>query len=119
MSPEQPPQPLNADNAESSMAQSSCTYQGEPQEDDRVLAQPSLGSSPCHTAQMEAAGEDGAQGKMCADRHSFVSTDSGFSEQATDTLREFDSGGEKETTYEKSVKPEGLYLGACKMWHCA
>ncbi|XP_040214845.1 ubiquitin carboxyl-terminal hydrolase 19 isoform X2 [Rana temporaria] len=111
MSPEQPPQPLNADKAESSMAQSGCTYQGEPQEDDRVSAQPSLGSSPCHTAQMEAEGEDGAQGKMCADRHSFVSTDSGFSEQATDTLREFDSGGEKETTYEKSVKPEAAVPG--------
>lgn len=111
MSPEQPPQPLSADKAESSMAQSSCTYQGEPQEDERVSAMLSLGSSPCHTAQTEAAGEDGAHGKMCSDRHSFVSTDSGFSEQATDTLREFDSGGEKETTYEKSVKPEAAVPG--------
>ncbi|XP_072276727.1 ubiquitin carboxyl-terminal hydrolase 19 isoform X2 [Pyxicephalus adspersus] len=109
MSSEQPPQPLSAEKAESSMA-SSCTYLGEPQEDDRVLAPVSLGSSPCHTAQTEVE-EDGAQGKMCADRHSFISTDSGFSEQATDSIREFDAGGEKETSYEKSIKPEAAVPG--------
>ncbi|XP_018431606.1 PREDICTED: ubiquitin carboxyl-terminal hydrolase 19 isoform X2 [Nanorana parkeri] len=108
MSSEQPPQPLSAAKAESSMVQSSSTYQGEPQEDDRVSGLLSLGSSPCHTPE---AGDGSAQGKMCTDRHSFVSTDSGFSEQATDSLRELDSGGEKETSYEKAIKPEAAVPG--------
>lgn len=117
MSSEQPPQPLSAAKSESSAAQPSCAYLGEPQEDDRVSELLSLGSSPCHTAQTEA-GDGGAQAKMCTDRHSFVSTDSGFSEQATDTLREIDAGGEKETNFEKSIKPEGWCLVSCKMRHC-
>ncbi|XP_068108746.1 ubiquitin carboxyl-terminal hydrolase 19 isoform X2 [Hyperolius riggenbachi] len=109
---EQPPQPLSAEKVEPSAAQSNCTSVGEPLEDDRDshCTPLSLGSSPGHTAQPEAAGASGP-GTACTDRHSLVSTDSGFSEQSTNSLRDFDFGGEKETTYEKSVKPEAAVPG--------
>ncbi|KAM9325399.1 ubiquitin carboxyl-terminal hydrolase 19 [Gastrophryne carolinensis] len=109
-SPDQPTQPLSMENAAPSTAQSSCTAVGKPLEDDRdsqTLSLP-LGSSPCHATQPEA-GDASMQGKV--DRHSLVSTDSGFSEQSTDSLRESDSGGEKETAYEKPVKPEAAVPG--------
>ncbi|XP_075039657.1 ubiquitin carboxyl-terminal hydrolase 19 isoform X2 [Mixophyes fleayi] len=104
----QPPQPLNPEKPDST-SQASCTVSGEAFGDDRdshTVQQPSQ----CHSLQPEA-GDASVRGKSCADRHSVVSTDSGFSEQSTDTIREFCSGGEKETTYEKSVKPEAAVPG--------
>ncbi|XP_063797176.1 ubiquitin carboxyl-terminal hydrolase 19 isoform X3 [Pseudophryne corroboree] len=111
MSADQPPQPVSPEKPESS-AQASCTFVGEAAGDDRDshTVQLPAGSSGCHSLQSEA-GDSSLQGKTCVERHSLVSTDSAFSEQSTDTLREFSSGGEKETTYEKSVKPEAAVPG--------
>ncbi|KAM3914259.1 ubiquitin carboxyl-terminal hydrolase 19 isoform 2-T2 [Leptodactylus fuscus] len=110
-SPEQPPQPLSPEKPDFP-SQPSSTYLEEGVEDvrDSHSAQPPLGPSQCHSLQPEL-GDSNTQGKTCAERHSLLSTDSGFSEQSSDTLREFDTGGEKETSYEKSVKPEAAVPG--------
>lgn len=108
-SPEQPPQPLSSEKPDV-LSQPSSTFLEEAFEDvrDSNSAQAPLGPSLGHSLQPEQ-GESNMQGKTCVDRHSLISTDSGFSEQSSDTLRELESGGEKETTYEKSVKPEGIW----------
>ncbi|XP_056380745.1 ubiquitin carboxyl-terminal hydrolase 19 isoform X2 [Hyla sarda] len=105
-SPEQPPQALSPEKSDF-LSQPNCTLSEEAFEGvkDSHSAQPPLGPSHCQSLQPEA-GESNVQGKTCVDRHSMVSTDSGFSEQSSDTLRDLDTGGEKETSYEKSMKPE-------------
>lgn len=110
-SPEQPPQPLSSEKPDV-LSQPSSTFLEEAFEDvrDSNSAQAPLGPSLGHSLQPEQ-GESNMQGKTCVDRHSLISTDSGFSEQSSDTLRELESGGEKETTYEKSVKPEAAVPG--------
>ncbi|XP_075687831.1 ubiquitin carboxyl-terminal hydrolase 19 isoform X2 [Rhinoderma darwinii] len=110
-SPEQPPQPLSPEKPDFPPPPS-CTFLGEVFEDDRDSrsAQTPLGPSQCHSLNPEL-GDSNVQGKTFVDRHSMVSTDSGFSEQSSDILREFDSGGEKETSYEKSIKPEAAVPG--------
>ncbi|KAG8435974.1 hypothetical protein GDO86_007171 [Hymenochirus boettgeri] len=52
-----------------------------------------------------------AHGKTSGDRNSLYSNDSGFSEHSTETTKEIDPAGEKETVYEKSVKPEAAVPG--------
>ncbi|XP_069592470.1 ubiquitin carboxyl-terminal hydrolase 19 isoform X2 [Ranitomeya imitator] len=111
-SPEQPPQPLSPEKPDAP-SQPGCTSAEEASEDTRDphSAQSGLlGPSPCPSLQPEI-GDSKVQGKTCADRHSSVGTASGFSEQSPDTLKELDSGGEKETSYEKSVKPEAAVAG--------
>ncbi|XP_073500964.1 ubiquitin carboxyl-terminal hydrolase 19 isoform X3 [Phyllobates terribilis] len=111
-SPEQPLQPLSPEKPDMP-PQPGCTSAEEAFEDvrDSHPAQPGpLGPPPCPSLQPET-GDSKAQGKTSADRHSSVGTDSGFSEQSFDSLRESDSGGEKETSYEKSVKPEAAVAG--------
>ncbi|XP_044157800.1 ubiquitin carboxyl-terminal hydrolase 19 isoform X1 [Bufo gargarizans] len=110
-SPEQPPQPLSPEKPDS-LSQPSGTFLEEAFDDvrDSNSAQPALGPSQGLSLQPEL-GDSNVQGKTCVDRHSLVSTDSGFSEQSSDALREFDSGGEKETSVEKSVKPEAAVPG--------
>ncbi|XP_066452877.1 ubiquitin carboxyl-terminal hydrolase 19 isoform X2 [Eleutherodactylus coqui] len=107
-SPEQPPQPLSPEKPDA-LSQPSCTFLEEASEGVRDSpAQSLLTPSQSHTLQ---PGDSSMQEKACVDRHSLVSKDSGFSEQSSDTLREFDSGGEKETSYEKTVKPEAAVPG--------
>ncbi|KAG8557256.1 hypothetical protein GDO81_018384 [Engystomops pustulosus] len=110
-SPEQPPQPLSPEKTDFA-PQSSCTFLEDSSEEvkDSDAAKPTLGPSQCPSLQPEQ-GDSNTQAKTIVERQSLVSTDSGFSEQSSDTLREIDSGGEKETSYEKSVKPEAAVPG--------
>ncbi|KAM4033622.1 uncharacterized protein ACNLHF_020484 [Anomaloglossus baeobatrachus] len=95
-SPEQPPQPLSPEKPDVP-SQPSCTSSEDAFEgvrDSRSAQSGPLGPSQCPSLQPEL-GDSKAQGKTCVERHSLLSTDSGFSEQSSDTLRERDSGVRK------------------------
>ncbi|XP_012816887.1 ubiquitin carboxyl-terminal hydrolase 19 isoform X4 [Xenopus tropicalis] len=111
-SPDHAPQPLSSEKADLP-PQSDLPLLGESSEEEKDFhsVQSSQTTLPPLTC-LSASGDSGiVHGKPPGDRVSLYSTDSGFSEHSTDTVREMDSGGEKETIYEKSVKPEAAVAG--------
>ncbi|XP_073425712.1 ubiquitin carboxyl-terminal hydrolase 19 isoform X3 [Dendrobates tinctorius] len=110
-SPEQPPQPLSPEKPDMPSQPGFTSAEASEEVRDSHFAQLGpLGPSQCPSLQPEI-GDSIMQGKTSVEQHSSAGTDSGFSEQSSDTLKELDSGGEKETSYEKSVKPEAAVAG--------
>ncbi|KAM8930802.1 ubiquitin carboxyl-terminal hydrolase 19 [Pelodytes ibericus] len=109
-SPDQPSQSLNPEKPESS-AHVGCTLSAEPsvEDVDGQAAQETPPAPPCLVLRPEDSSE--ACGKTTADRQSLHSMDSGFSEHYSETLRATELGAEKETTCEKSLKPEAAVPG--------
>ncbi|XP_053325247.1 ubiquitin carboxyl-terminal hydrolase 19 isoform X2 [Spea bombifrons] len=109
-SPDHPPQPLSPEKPDLT-AQSSFTCSGEAGEDNRdCQPQPDPRAAPQSLALHPNSEEPAAVQGKTVDRHSLHSTDSGFSEHPAETLTETE-GGEKETSYEKSLKPEAAVPG--------
>ncbi|XP_063282779.1 ubiquitin carboxyl-terminal hydrolase 19 isoform X3 [Pelobates fuscus] len=111
-SPDPLPQSLVSEGQDS-IGQCSCTYSGETSDEDRdfhPVPDPPK-SPPSLTIHPESVDCSSIHGKSSLERCSMQSMDSGFSEQHTDTLKETCIGGEKETTYEKSIKPEAVVPG--------
>ncbi|XP_075430564.1 ubiquitin carboxyl-terminal hydrolase 19 isoform X2 [Ascaphus truei] len=111
-SPDQAPQPQSSEKPET-MAKSVCPSSGEASDDDRDFHPvQELQVAPSTLVLCPEAGDSSiVHGKTSVDRNSLLSTDSGFSEHPTVTLREPAAGDEKETAYEKSVKPEAAVPG--------
>ncbi|KAM4722759.1 ubiquitin carboxyl-terminal hydrolase 19 [Rhinophrynus dorsalis] len=111
-SPDQAPQPLSPETSDL-QAQSGCPSSGGASGDDRDShAVQDLQTPPPHLMLHPMSGDSSLlHTKTTVDRTSLHSTDSGFSEHSTDFLKDTDSGGEKETVFEKSVKPEAAVPG--------
>ncbi|XP_041446792.1 ubiquitin carboxyl-terminal hydrolase 19-like isoform X3 [Xenopus laevis] len=111
-SPDHAPQPLSTEKADLP-SQSDLPLLGESSEEEKDFhsMQSSQTTLPPLTSQPESGDPGIVHDKAPGDRVSLYSTDSGFSEHSTETVREMDSGGEKETIYEKSVKPEAAVAG--------
>ncbi|KAM4651238.1 ubiquitin carboxyl-terminal hydrolase 19 isoform 2-T2 [Discoglossus pictus] len=110
-SPDQLPQPLSSEKLDPP-AQSACCSSAGPSEDrdfhalqEQQTVSSSLSSHP------ETGDSSTAHGKMPVERTSVHSIDSGFSEQSIEARKDTDCEGEKETTYEKLVKPEAAVPG--------
>ncbi|XP_018116911.1 ubiquitin carboxyl-terminal hydrolase 19 isoform X3 [Xenopus laevis] len=105
-SPDHAPQPLSTEKADLPLL-------GESSEEEKDFhsMQSSQTTLPPLALQSESGDPAIVHSKAPGDRVSLYSTDSGFSEHITETVREVDSGGEKETVYEKSVKPEAAVAG--------
>ncbi|XP_053576788.1 ubiquitin carboxyl-terminal hydrolase 19 isoform X2 [Bombina bombina] len=111
-SPDQAPHALNFEKSDATV-QSGCSFTAETDVEDRAFhtVQETQTASSSSVSHPESGDLSVGHGKLAAERTSLSSMDSGFCEHHAEALRDANCEDEKETVYEKSVKPEAAVPG--------